>query len=71
MSTPTQCCDMGSDGYAYPVYMQNEVLAWSANENVMAATFEENIVNSEGNIESLQNTDAVHSLQNNQPVRRS
>ncbi|GJQ89959.1 hypothetical protein Tco_0001098 [Tanacetum coccineum] len=33
MSTPTQCCDMGSDGYAYPVYdmfgivdpnMQNE-----------------------------------------------
>ncbi|GJV32429.1 hypothetical protein Tco_1392829 [Tanacetum coccineum] len=34
MSTPTQCCDMGSDGYAYPVYdmfgivdpnMQNEV----------------------------------------------
>ncbi|GJS09768.1 hypothetical protein Tco_0366564 [Tanacetum coccineum] len=20
MSTPTQCCDMGSDGYAYPVY---------------------------------------------------
>ncbi|GJZ09580.1 hypothetical protein Tco_0543863 [Tanacetum coccineum] len=35
MSTPTQCCDMGSDGYAYPVYdmfgivdpnMQNEIL---------------------------------------------
>ncbi|GKD97011.1 hypothetical protein Tco_1380908 [Tanacetum coccineum] len=35
MSTPTQCCDMGSDGYAYPVYdmfgivdpnMQNEQL---------------------------------------------
>ncbi|GJT91597.1 hypothetical protein Tco_1080442 [Tanacetum coccineum] len=34
MSTPTQCCDMGSDGYAYPVYdmfgivdpnMQNEI----------------------------------------------
>ncbi|GJU55881.1 hypothetical protein Tco_1229595 [Tanacetum coccineum] len=34
MSTPTQCCDMGSDGYAYPVYdmfgivdpnMQNEM----------------------------------------------
>ncbi|GJZ41374.1 hypothetical protein Tco_0588260 [Tanacetum coccineum] len=38
MSTPTQCCDMGSDGYAYPVYdmfgivdpnMQNEVSRWS------------------------------------------
>ncbi|GJT97395.1 retrovirus-related pol polyprotein from transposon TNT 1-94 [Tanacetum coccineum] len=36
MSTPTQCCDMGSDGYAYPVYdmfgimdpnMQNEVMS--------------------------------------------
>ncbi|GJS33115.1 hypothetical protein Tco_0531497 [Tanacetum coccineum] len=35
MSTPTQCCDMGSDGYAYPVYdmfgivdpnMQNELI---------------------------------------------
>ncbi|GJW23034.1 hypothetical protein Tco_0033656 [Tanacetum coccineum] len=35
MSTPTQCCDMGSDGYAYPMYdmfgimdpnMQNEEL---------------------------------------------
>ncbi|GJR68377.1 hypothetical protein Tco_0014442 [Tanacetum coccineum] len=37
MSTPTQCCDMGSDGYAYPMYdmfgivdpnMQNEVWSW-------------------------------------------